>query len=86
MKDQREYSADSRLIWQGAAPCGPFRRLICALWLFSASYMCPAALFDALYAPGGPFRPSLYAPGGPFCSRLCVRLCVCVSVSRLKGF
>ena len=33
-------SADSRLIWQGAVPCGPFRSLICALQLFSTLYMC----------------------------------------------
>ena len=37
-------SADSRFIWQGAEPCGPFRRLICALRPFSPLYMRPAAL------------------------------------------
>ena len=37
-------SADSRLIWQGAAPCDPFRRLICVLWPFSMLYKRPAAL------------------------------------------
>ena len=37
-------SADSRHIWQGAAPCGPFRRLTCALRPFSTHYMRPAAL------------------------------------------
>ena len=38
------YSADSRLIWKVAAPCGPFRRLTCALRPFSTFYMDPAAL------------------------------------------
>ena len=37
-------SADSRLIWQGAVPCGPFRSLICTLRLFLMLYMRPAAL------------------------------------------
>ena len=50
-----ECSADSRLIWQGAAPCGPFRSLVCALWPFSASYMRPAALFDAFICAQRPF-------------------------------
>ena len=79
-------SADSRLICQGEAPCSPFWCHIRALRPFSAPYMRPSALFDASYAPSSPSRPSLYAPNGPFCLRLCVHLCVCVSVSRLKGF
>ena len=37
-------SADSWLIWQGAAPCSPFRHLICVLRTFSKLYMCPTAL------------------------------------------
>ena len=37
-------SADSRLIWQGAVPCGPFRHLICTLRPFTKLYMHPLAL------------------------------------------
>ena len=37
-------SADCRLFWQGAAPCGPFLHLICALRLFLTLYMRPVAL------------------------------------------
>ena len=32
-------SADSRLIWQDAAPCSPFRGLICSLLPFLTLYM-----------------------------------------------
>ena len=47
----------------------------------------PAALFDTLNVPGGLFQPSLYVPG-PLSVHVTVsfRLCVCLSVSRLKGF
>ena len=44
-----KFNDDSRLIWQGAAPCGPFRRFICALQSFWTLYMCPAAFSDPLY-------------------------------------
>ena len=68
-------SADSRLIWQGAAPCAPFQHLICILWPFSVPYVCPAALFNTLYAPDGPFQSSLYAP---LSVRLSASVCVCM--------
>ena len=57
-------------------PCGPFPHLICALRLFSTLYMHPAALSDPLYMP--PAALSVHVS-----AFVC---CVCVSVSRLKGF
>ena len=68
-------SADFRLIWQGAAPCGLFQRLRCALRPFSTLYMCPTALSDTLY---------MCLAAHSVC--VSTSICVCVSVSHLKGF
>ena len=67
--------ADFRLIWQGAAPCGPFRHFICALQPFLTFHMRPVALSDPLYMhPAALLFASL---------RLSLSL-VCMSVNREK--
>ena len=78
-------SADSRLIWQGAAPLQPFL----------VPYMRPVALFRALYVPCGSFRRFICArrpfPTLFICTRWhflfaslrpSVRVCVCKSPKR----
>ena len=70
-------SADSRLLWQGAAPCGPFQRLRCELRPFSILYMCPTAFSDSLY---------MCPAARSVCVSTSVCVCVCLSVSHLKGF
>ena len=70
---QRNYSsADSRLIWQGAAPCGPFQRLTCARQPFSMLYIRQADLSDPLYMC-------------PAAHSVCVSTFVCVYLSVCKS-
>ena len=80
-----DYSADSKLIWQGTAPCSPFRRFVCALRPFWVLCMRPAAL-STLYMHPAALSDPLHMHLATLSVGVSVSLYVCVCISLLKGF